>query len=420
MMTLRSSTPLYLWLSASLAAVPGLAHADGFALSEQSAGSLGMASAVSASITDPDAVWYDPAALPFMPGYQVSLTGAAYLGQVNFTPITAGSTVDAKPIRQFVPGFFATGQLTDRVAVGLGVNIPFGLGVQWPGDWLGRLNGIQSSMLMLDINPVVAYKILPNLSVAAGLDIIKGSIDITNGLPTSPVDTVRIGASAWGLGANVAVLYRILPEQFHVAASYRSRVKLGFSGRAHFEVTEPVFTSQLYDQGASTELTLPDLIMFGVMYRPHPSVRIGLDANVVLWSTYDKVTVKFDDPATPSAGLEPHYHDIVNLRLGVEWATPTQGLKLRAGFEYDPSPAPASGLSPLLPDATALDLCLGIGYHVPQFGADLGYMHVFHQPATAHKPTDPTIPPQSPEGTYRTGADVIGLTLTGRFETDHS
>jgi long-chain fatty acid transport protein len=419
MMTLRSSTSLCVWVSLSLA-LPGLARAEGFSLSEQTAGSLGMASAVSASITDPDAVWYNPAALTYMPGYQVSLTGTEYLGHVEFTPLTADNTVEAKPVRQFVPGMFATGRISDRVGVGLGVNIPFGLGLEWPSDWLGRLNGIQSSLLMLNINPVVAYKLLPNFSVAVGLDIIRGSIDITNGLPTSPTDTVRVGAGAWGLGANVAALYRILPEQFHVAASYRSRVKLAFSGRAHFEVAEPVFTTLLYDQGASAELTLPDLITLGVMYRPHPSVRIGLDANVALWSTYDKVTVKFDNPNTPAAGLEPHYHDIVNVRVGVEWSTPTPGLKLRAGFEYDPTPAPDSGLSPLLPDATALDLCLGVGYHLPQFGADLGYMHVFYQPATARKPSDPTIPPQSPEGTYRTSAHVIGLTLTGRFAGQQS
>jgi long-chain fatty acid transport protein len=414
-MTKRRLTLLAMWIGVVCVADAASVRADGFYLSEQSAEGLGMGSAVSASTSEPAAVWYNPAALAFMPGYQASLVGTGYVGNVSFTPRSGGSAVDAKPVFQLVPGLFATGKVSERVAVGLGVNVPFGLGIEWPDDWGGRLYAIKSSITIIDINPVVSLRVLSNLSVAVGMNVMRGAVDITNGLPTDATDTVRIGGTAWGLGANIAILYKLAPEQFHLAATYRSRVKLNFAGRAHFETTEPVFSSQLFDQPGKASLTLPDLITLGAMYRPTPALRIGLDGQLVMWSTYRDVPVDFSNPVTPDSGFRPHYHNIVNVRLGAEWSAPLPGLKLRAGFVYDPSPAPASGLSPSLPDAVGLDFCLGVGYHTDPIGVDLGYMLVYFLPAKARFPSDLSTPPQSPEGTYRTIAHLIGLTIRGRI-----
>ena len=77
----------------------------------------------------------------------------------------------------------------------------------------------------------------------------------------------------------------------------------------------------------------------------------------------------------------------------------------------------ASGLSPTLPDSTALDVCLGLGWASRVFRADLGYMLIMYLPSKARYPTDPSTPPQSPEGTYRTLAHMLGLTLTYRYGT---
>jgi long-chain fatty acid transport protein len=397
--------------------LPRLAHAGGFQLAEQSAEALGMASAVSASTVAPDAVWYDPAALVFVDGVQASLSGTAYLGSSQFTPRGEGDAIDAEPTRQLVPSFFASARVSDRIAVGLGVAVPFGLGVEWPHDWVGRDYGIESSLMVVDFNPVVAFKLLPKLSIAAGFDLMRGAVDLERGLPTAGTDTVRISGDAWGFGANVALLYRIVPEQLHLALSYRSRARLKLGGQADFEVTEPVFSTRLFDQRGSATLTLPDVITLGAMFRPDPRVRIGLDANAVLWSTFDRIPIDFADPATPDAQLVPDYHDTVNVRLGAEWSTPVRGLRARIGLIVDPNPAPETGLSPSLPDGMRLDASAGVGYHGPSLGIDAGYMLVIFLRSDARAPSDPTQAPQSPEGSYRTTAHLIGLTLTGRLST---
>src|SRR5262245_37540436 len=120
-MTSRSSSVLFLslWACAGSIVMPLRTRADGFALSEHSAAGLGMASAVSANVAEPAAVWYNPAALTYMPGYQASLTGIAYIGHVEFEPRSGGGSVSAEPASEIVPGLFATGRLNERVAVGL-------------------------------------------------------------------------------------------------------------------------------------------------------------------------------------------------------------------------------------------------------------------------------------------------------------
>jgi long-chain fatty acid transport protein len=392
------------------------ARGAGFSLTEQSAEGVGMASAVSASTSEPAAVWYNPAALATMPGYQASVSGVLYLGQPSFSPRDGGATIDAKPTRQPVPAFFATGRVSDRVGVGLGLYVPFGLGIAWPDDWVGREYGIKSSITTLDINPVASVRVHPRLSLAVGLDLMRSAVDITNGLPAAiGGGTVRIAGATWGVGANAAVLYRALPEKLHFAATYRSRVTLSFSGRAHFVVNEPVFTSSLFDQPGTATITLPDVIQLGVMFRPRRHLTLELDANVVLWSAYKKIPLDFADPKTPDSAFYPNYHDQVSLRLGVDWRTPVRGLHLRGGFIFDQNPAPSSGLSPTLPDSNALDVCLGFGWAWRPLRADLGYMLVMYLPSKARHPTDPATPPQSPEGTYRTMAHLLGLTLTWRY-----
>jgi long-chain fatty acid transport protein len=415
----RSRMPLLvgLLLAIATAVAPARnARAAGFLLYEQSAEGIGRAAAVAASSTEPAAIWYNPAALSFMPGYQASVYGVMYLGQATFSPRDGSASIDASPTRQPVPAFFATGRVSDRVALGLGVYLPFGLGIEWPSDWVGRQNGLKASIMTMNINPVVSVKLLPILSLAAGVDVMRSAVDITQGLPDAiGGGSVRIGGTAWGVGGNVGLLLRLLPEKLHFSAGYRSRVKLDFSGRAHFEVNEPIFTSTLHDQPGTAKITLPDLIQFGVMVRPNRRLTLELDANVVLWSTYKTIPIGFSDPATPDSAIHPNYHDMVSLRLGVDWRTPLPGLHLRGGFIFEQNPAPQTGLSPTLPDANAVDVSVGVGYVTRWLRADLGYMLVNFLPSKARHSTDPAIPAQSPEGSYRTIAHLLGVTLTVRL-----
>jgi long-chain fatty acid transport protein len=203
----------------------------------------------------------------------------------------------------------------------------------------------------------------------------------------------------------VAGLYKIVPGLLHVALTYRYRVKLDYTGNANFSPANRDFLPVLPDQSGTASITLPDIITVGVMGRPRSDLSLTFDANIVLWSTFDRIDINFQN--APDRAIVPNGRNTFTLRAGVDWAVPLQrpGLHLRGGLIYDRAAIPSTNLAPSLPDGDRIDVALGAGYSLGPFRADLGYLLVYFLPA------DSTTGQEGPVGTYNTIAHLIGLTL---------
>ncbi|HEY0707531.1 MAG TPA: outer membrane protein transport protein [Polyangia bacterium] len=384
------------------------AQAAGFLIYDLSAEALGKASAVTASVTEPAAVWFNPAALAYL-DHGVSASATGVMARSRFQSVDpAIAEVKSKPGRFVLPAFFGHTRLSDRVALGMGIFPAFGLSLDWPRDWLGRDYAIHASIKTATFNPNVAIQINEHLSLAAGFAATRGSVEFENGIPQPVGGSAIIGGGAWGFGGNVALLYRPLPERLHAAITYRSRTKLDFDGRVDFD-PPPDFARSLPDEGGSAEITLPDILSAGIMWRPTPSVTLTFDPNLVFWSTFDRLVIDF--ATAPDKVMERNNHNAFTLRFGADWATPTPGLSVRTGFIFDQNPSPAETLAPSLPDANRLDFALGVGYRSGSLQADIGYLLVYFLPSKAEGGMER----EGPEGTYRSIAQLLGVTLTARF-----
>lgn len=392
-------------LAAALAPAP--ARASGFLIYDLSGDALGRASAVSADVTGPSAVWFNPAALTSLGGVAAEAGGVFISARSRFTAENGGAETSSERGNFFLPTLYAASRINDRVAVGMGVYTAFGIGIRWPSDWVGREAGIGASLETVAFNPTVAVKVLPRLSVGAGFDAVRGSVDFITGLPELVGGQVRLGGGAWGYGFNLAALYQIAPERLHVALTYRSRVRMEFDGRADFDPANPDFANMLPDQPGSATITLPDIITAGVMGRPRPDLSLTFDANLVLWSTYDRIDIAFQ--SAPSRSLEPSGRNTVTLRAGVNYSTRIPGLQVRAGLIYDRAAVTKEGLGPGLPDGHRIDVAAGVGYGIGRFRGDLGYMLVYFLPA------DSVGGREGPIGTYDTLAQLVGLTVGGAW-----
>ena len=165
---------LALTLTFGVAALPTPLFASGFQLVEQNASGLGNAYAgQAAGIKNAGAIHFNPAALTGVKGWNI-VASVEPIGLSN-TFADTGSTVPSAGSFVFpvalgneggdagkwtpVPNLYASGQVADRIWLGVGVNVPFGLETDWDPAWMGRFHATKSKVQSLNGNPTIAIKL---------------------------------------------------------------------------------------------------------------------------------------------------------------------------------------------------------------------------------------------------------------------
>ncbi len=383
------------------------AYAAGFALPEQSARSIGTAGTGTAAAEGAAAVFYNPGSLGFEEGISAEVTGLLIVPQFDYAPLRAvdGKAESANSRLFALPSVFLDVPV-GPLHIGLGAFANYGLGISWPFDFDGRFVASQSNLQTFTLNPTVAWRIQEHLSIGAGFDVVRGTVELSRQLDfVDGEGTLRLGAGTWGFGGNAGVTTHWLNDRLAVGLAYRSAVALKFKGKADFTVPRE-FQAQLVDQDVSTGLLLPHALSLGAAFRASPRLRLSLDVNYTSWSTLQRLQLQFADPAL-ATGLAFNWSDTVNVRAGAELQVLAQGksraLLVRAGAGFDPSPAPAKTLSPSLPDASRVLVSAGVGYRLGNFSADLGYLFVFLLPRASE--------PDAFPARYSGMAHVLGLSL---------
>ena len=155
-----------------LSAVSAPALASGYGLREHSAESMGAAYAgAAASGGDASYMAFNPASLSEVENgdaavsviglfphsnssYPTSLTSAG-------TPAGGGTHPTGFVNQAIVPAIAARQRINDRWAVGLSVNVPWGLKTEYPGDWAGRYYALKTRLTVATVTPIVSYQVTP-------------------------------------------------------------------------------------------------------------------------------------------------------------------------------------------------------------------------------------------------------------------
>jgi long-chain fatty acid transport protein len=397
---LHARSLLALFLGA-LVSIP--AFAAGFALPEQSARSIGMGGTGTAAADGASTIFYNPGALGFEEGFSAEVSGLLILPQFGYAPLTAvlGTPASAATRLLALPTLFVAAPI-GPVRIGLGAFANYGLGLTWPEGFDGRFEATASNLQTFTLNPTAAWRINEHLSFGAGVDVVRGTIELVRQLDfVDSEGTLRLGGDTWGVGGNAGISTHFLSDRLGVGLSYRSAVSLKFKGRADF--TAPVeFQAQLRDQDVKTALLLPHTISLGGAFRVTQRWRVTLEATYTTWSTLDALVLEFAD-ASINTTLRRDWTNTLTVRAGGELMVIPKTLQVRLGLGFDPSPSPASTLSPSLPDASRLLVGLGVGYVRGNFSADLGYLFTFLLPRASEPPAFPA--------RYSGTAHVFGLSV---------
>jgi long-chain fatty acid transport protein len=390
-------------------AVASSAFAAGFALMEQSVKGLGNAFAGGAAAAeDATTVFTNPAGMTMLEGQQAS-TGLHVI-KTSFEFSNQGSTHALQPITgegltgdnggnagtwNFVPNLYYVNHLSQDWAIGLGINVPFGLTTDWDEGWVGRYYAVKSAIMTLNINPSVAYQVNDKLSVGAGINAMYmqgefsqavdfGTIfNLLGGDPQRDDGKVTLDADDWGYGYNLGLLYRF-NDATRVGLSYRSQVDQDLSGDADFNYGAKVAAmiaagkpTWFQDGGAGASVTLPDSASLSVYHQATTKLALMADASWTGWSDLPELRITFDSGQDDSV-TTLKWEDAWRFGAGATYQYNGK-LTLRCGAMYDQTPIPgAEYRTPRLPDQDRLWTNVGMSYALNQKASiDVGYAHLF-------------------------------------------
>ncbi|MGS0728183.1 outer membrane protein transport protein, partial [Shewanella sp. 0m-11] len=218
-------------------------QAAGFQLAEYSATGLGRAYAGEAAMADNAAAQFrNPAMLTYLEGTQLS-TGAILVmpdidvdGYVTSNGVTTPSSAKDIAGDAVVPNFYVSHQLNDQWFLGLAVGSNFGMATELDDDFLATQFGNEASIMAIEINPNVAYRINEQFSVGAGVRLVLGEGSFGAQAPTGTI--VPAGSTlkymegddiSWGWQLGGA--WQINADN-RIGFNYRSEVEQNLEGDA--------------------------------------------------------------------------------------------------------------------------------------------------------------------------------------------
>jgi long-chain fatty acid transport protein len=358
---------------ACLIVAPASVYGSGFALFEAGARGSALMGTMVARADDPSAIFYNPAGLVQLPGFQVM--GGLSLIVPRAEIVTHFGGVDTPTLMDShvstVPHLFASYRVADRVWLGLGLNSPFGLGIKYNDTWPGGVNVIKADIQTLNLNPTVAVKITDYLAAGAGLDIMYFKFNMQRILPLPLVgpQTLRLGGDTWGVGFNLG-LHLKPRDDLSLGISYRSQVRQQVIGPAHFQPYNPLTAP------ASGSIILPDMIFAGVMVRPLDKLSVEVGLIWTRWSLFKNFDVNFNN-ALGTLSEKKNWHDTWRGQLGVEYRV-LPWLDLRAGYSLENEPMPDRYADYLVPSSDHRhNFSVGPGFRWRAMTMDLAYTLVY-------------------------------------------
>ncbi len=456
------------WLvpaTVSLALLPTVACASGFALLEQSASRLGTAFAgTAAAADDATTVFFNPAGMTTLrqPEGVVSASGIEIGSEFRngssipaFAQPLGGNGGDAGDWN-LVPAAYFVLPVGDTLAFGFGVNAPFGLKLVYDDGWIGRFQAVHNEIKTLNLNPSVAWRIGERISLGVGIDYQRLDAELTNDVNYSAVIAqgvqqlvlagqlppatgnaviaanagqsgrarVRGDDDAWGF--NVGALFD-LSDSTRLGLSYRSSIDYTVQGTIAFAAptgADPISNGIIAAASApgaplssgpvNVDLELPDTATLSLQHDFGDKFAVLADVAWTGWSSVQELRIVRDSGVTASVTPE-QWRDTWRYALGATYAM-NDRITLRAGVALDETPVPDETRTPRLPDTDRTWVAIGARWQPsPAVLMDFGYAHLFSDTVPLDQDAGNVAASGLLNGHQHSDVDIVSAQLVYRF-----
>lgn len=397
------------------------ASAAGFAIQEQSITNLGRAFAGSAAVAeDASTIFFNPAGLTYLQGSEMDF-GLNYIkpqsefrnkgSNINGTiPLTGNDGGDAGK-EAFVPNFYLSHRLNDRVSIGLGVSAPFGLSTEYREGWVGQYQAIDSEMLSVNFNPTIAFQATDKLSLGFGVSAQYIDVKLTKmvdlgGDPNLADARAKLEGDDWGYGFNAGLIYQFT-EQTRVGLAYRSKISNTLKGDGTLKTTND---SVLADDKIQADLDLPEVVSLAIHHELNSQWAIMADATWTRWSRFEELLIESDGILASRKAED--WENSMRYGLGLSYKHNSKWL-FRAGVAYDETPVPNSrSRTARIPDTDRKWVAFGASYHYSdKLILDAAYAHLFMSDPDINETESAGPATYNFRGEYDASVDILGLQL---------
>lgn len=398
------------------------AYGSGFGIFTQGASALGQADAVVAHTDEPSAIFFNPALINKLPGTQIEVGTTLLFPSRDFKSAATGAIASTEDTLYYPSTFYVTHAFNDKISAGLGIFNPFGLGTEWNGNWEGKYLATKSKIETYNFNPVVSYRITPDLSFAAGLDVIylnaslESKVMLPSGLPDA---SQKLKGDGTGFGYNLGLAYDI-SQGISAGVSYRSEVEIDIDGNLTFArpAVPPPFdalvAAALPDSSAKTKITLPRQLLFGVAFKANDRLSLESGFRWEDWRSYKKLTINSSKPINGQTSnvIPKNWHDTFAVNVGGKYRL-NDTFTLLGGYLYGWNAVPDDTFEPGVPDSNTHLFTIGTDMKLNKFKLAVSYAYQLQEERTKNNLVG-GVPIAN--GTYNADIHLLGLSLVYKFQ----
>lgn len=404
-------------LATTMLLAAGGANAAAFQLAEVSTSGLGRAYAGEAAIADnASVVATNPALMSLFKTAQFS-TGGVYVdsrinmnGDVDSSVIinskmnvTRDGSASARNVipGAFVPNLYFVAPVNDKLALGAGMNVNFGLKSEYGDSYDAGVFGGKTDLSAINLNLSGAYRVTEGLSLGLGVNAVyaKAQVERNAGIIADSVNhnQVKLALSVlpeplknfdqylsskdksvvslqdravWGFGWNAGVMYQF-NEANRIGLAYHSKVDIDFTDRTATSVEANVIKA---GKKGNLTLTLPDYLELSGFHQLTDKFAVHYSYKYTHWSRLTKLHASYED-GKKAFDKELQYSNNSRIALGASYNL-DEKLTLRAGIAYDQA-ASRHQRSAAIPDTDRTWYSLGATYKfTPNLSVDLGYAYL--------------------------------------------
>ena len=340
----------------------------GFRIPNQDAEATARGNAFVATADNPSALYYNPAGITQLEGQNVQFGLHTISVNSHFTAATGNLEADTDFEIQPVPELYYVYSPKDYpLAFGLGVYVPFGLGLEWPEDVVFRNFAIEGRLQYVTVSPIASRSFSCFSSTRCTMKHTKSSArsmsparsryatsgsTIQNSVRCRRVfDEFRFRGNGFAYGAKLGLLWQPHP-QWSFGLSYFSPTTVKYRGNS----TAKPFFSQKY--GTSAELEFPQFIMGGISFRPTTNWNVEVGVDWTDWDTLDSIT--FKGTVFGDVPLALNWESSFLAHFGVSRYL-QHGYWFGAGYFFSQNSTSDADFNPILPDTDLHVGSLGFG-----------------------------------------------------------